>query len=387
MTDKLMIENLLNRLLVKCGAEIERRAQSAGGLAYPAQITFERNRCVRTLFPKSSCEKCIRGCQPQVMSLKNQSVSIEGNSSCTGCGKCIRECPTEAFSFGRFPLYGVLSALKTHFSNLRSKSSRSRPLVFVCPKATQEGQEFPTGCFGGVGPALLLLAHLIFNAEIKLHCSDCKKCSAASGKNAAQNLICACEKLSSDLGVDFRPTLFEVQPESNVDLGRRRFFSRVSERLQGICDVASLSGPAPKTDKVFPMLERELLLVAVEILKIKVPEFEIQEKFFPLPVVFKEKCTGCNLCVLLCPSGCLTSKTEDQRFKLLADPLRCVDCGRCIEVCPTKAMDMRSIPGSEEILSDSVRIVLTKDNLHEDESDQSAEARMREFFDTPIYRS
>ena len=48
---------------------------------------------------------------------------------------------------------------------------------------------------------------------------------------------------------------------------------------------------------------------------------------------------------------------------------------------------MRLIPGSEEILSDSVRIVLTKDNAHEDEQDQSAEARMREFFDTPIYRS
>ena len=50
-------------------------------------------------------------------------------------------------------------------------------------------------------------------------------------------------------------------------------------------------------------------------------------------------------------------------------------------------MDIRSIPGSEEILSDSVRIVLTKDNAHEDEPDQSAEARMHDFFDTPIYRS
>lgn len=387
MTDKLVIENLLNRLLVKCSTEIERRARLGGGIANSAQIAFERNRCVRTLFPKSSCEKCIEVCEPKVLSLKNQSVSIEESSSCTGCGKCIRECPTEAFSFGRFPLYNLLSALKTHFCNLRERPSHSRPLVFVCPKTAQESHAFPTGCFGGVSPALLLLAHLIFNAEIKLHCSDCKKCCAASVNNAAQNLINACEKLSSDLGVDFRPTLFEVQPENNVDLGRRRFFSRVSERLQGICDVASLSGPAPKTDKVFPMLERELLLAVIEILEIKDPKFEIQEKFFPLPAVFKEKCNGCNLCVLLCPSGCLTSKTEVQRFKLLADPLRCVDCGRCVEVCPSKAMVMRLIPGSEEILPDSVRIVLTKDNAHEDEPDQSAEARMREFFDTPIYRS
>ncbi len=387
MTENLLIENLLNQLLVKCSTEIERRARLGGGMANSAQIAFERNRCVRTLFPKSSCEKCIEVCQPKVLSLKNQSVSIEESFSCTGCGKCIRECPTEAFSFGRFPLYGVLSALKTHFCNLRSNSSLSRPLVFVCPKAAQDSREFPTGCFGGVSPAVLLLAHLIFNVEIKLHCSDCKKCCAASGNKAAQNLISACEKLSSDLGVDFRPTLFEAKAESNVDLGRRRFFSRVSERFQGICDVASFSGGAPKTDKVFPMLERELLLAAVEILRIKDPKFEIQEKFFPLPAVFKEKCNGCNLCVLLCPSGCLTSKTEDQRFKLLADPLRCADCGRCIEVCPTKAMDIRSIPGSEEILSDSVRIVLTKDNAHEDEPDQSAEARMHDFFDTPIYRS
>lgn len=386
MTDKSISESLLNQLLVKCSAELERRALYERSADQSARITFEKNRCVRTLFPKSSCGKCVQVCRPQVLSLKNQFISIE-ESGCTGCGACVRACSTEAFSFGQPTLFTVLTALKQRLSNLRADAPGPQTLTFVCPKATRAGEECLTGCFCGVNPSLLLLAHLIFKAEIKLHCSDCKKCSAASLKNPAHALISACEKLSSDLGIDFRPTLFEEKPESIADLKRRRIFSRLSERLQGIYDVASFSGAAPKTEKVFPMLEREVLLAAIQILKAQIPKFEIQDKFFPLPGVFKGKCTGCNLCVLLCPSGCLTGKSENQSFKLLADPLRCIDCGRCVEVCPPKAMVMRTIPGTEKVISDSIRIVLAEVHMQTNEAEQTAEDRMREIFHAPIYRS
>ena len=87
-------------------------------------------------------------------------------------------------------------------------------------------------------------------------------------------------------------------------------------------EIASLKGNAPKTEKVFPVLGREMLIDCIKLIRDKKTEYEITEKIFPLPGVYKNTCTGCNICVLLCPSGCLTSREKDGHFKLLADPLR-----------------------------------------------------------------
>lgn len=78
MTKISIEEDLLNRLLAKCSAEIERHAGSADS----ANITFEKNRCVKTLFPKSSCTQCVQVCREQALSIKDQTIAIE-NSECS----------------------------------------------------------------------------------------------------------------------------------------------------------------------------------------------------------------------------------------------------------------------------------------------------------------
>lgn len=78
MTKISIEEDLLNRLLAKCSAKIERHAGSADS----ANITFEKNRCVKTLFPKSSCTQCVQVCREQALSIKDQTIAIE-NSECS----------------------------------------------------------------------------------------------------------------------------------------------------------------------------------------------------------------------------------------------------------------------------------------------------------------
>lgn len=46
-----------------------------------------------------------------------------------------------------------------------------------------------------------------------------------------------------------------------------------------------------------------------------------------------DKCTGCGVCVDICPVKCL--KLEDG--KIAFDASKCVDCGKCIKACPTDA--------------------------------------------------
>lgn len=378
MTKKSIEEELLNRLLAKCSAEIERHAGSADC----ANITFEKNRCVRTLFPKSSCNQCVQVCREQALSIKDQTIFFE-NNDCSACGACIRACPTEAFSYGRYPLFSLLAALKHRLHDASAPSA----IAFTCPKAESRKKGIPVGCFNGVSPALLLLSHLLFKTKIELHSSDCARCSRNNGGCPTQALADDCEALGAKLGVQFRPECVEEKNGDEISLGRRRIFSRLSDRLHGICEITSLSGGAPKTDKVFTMPEREMFIAAIQLLKARRPGFEISEKIFPLPGVISGKCSGCNICTLLCPTGCLSDKTEEDHFKLTADPMRCTNCERCIEACPTQAMIMRSIPGTETIISDSVRIVLTEISAQTDEEEHTAEARMKEIFDVPIYRS
>ena len=145
-------------------------------------------------------------------------------------------------------------------------------------------------------------------------------------------------------------------------------------------EIASLKGNAPKTEKVFPVLGREMLIDCIKLIRDKKTEDEITEKIFPLPGVYKNTCTGCNICVLLCPSGCLTSREKDGHFKLLADPLRCVDCKRCVEACPEQNLVMRKLSGIPQILADDVQILLTGVRKPIEEDAASIEARTREIF-------
>ena len=50
----------------------------------------------------------------------------------------------------------------------------------------------------------------------------------------------------------------------------------------------------------------------------------------------KEKCTGCESCVEVCPVEAIEMKQE----KAVVNEEECVDCGQCVDECPVEAIDM-----------------------------------------------
>jgi len=58
-------------------------------------------------------------------------------------------------------------------------------------------------------------------------------------------------------------------------------------------------------------------------------------------VVDEDLCSGCSICVPLCPYEALSLKKVGEKFSLKIDDLRCKRCGVCVTACPSSAIQIK----------------------------------------------
>jgi len=61
----------------------------------------------------------------------------------------------------------------------------------------------------------------------------------------------------------------------------------------------------------------------------------------------REKCTGCKLCIKVCPCGAIEFKPEEKKIKIFL--ARCCFCSQCNDVCPVNCLSM----SNEFLLADA----------------------------------
>jgi len=52
----------------------------------------------------------------------------------------------------------------------------------------------------------------------------------------------------------------------------------------------------------------------------------------------REKCTGCQLCIKVCPTKAIEFIPEEKKVKIFV--ARCCFCAQCNDICPTSALSM-----------------------------------------------
>lgn len=56
---------------------------------------------------------------------------------------------------------------------------------------------------------------------------------------------------------------------------------------------------------------------------------------FPVPIINAARCTGCGLCVRVCPTHALMMKDG---LAIVTNPDACLYTGHCEQICPTQAI-------------------------------------------------
>jgi len=107
----------------------------------------------------------------------------------------------------------------------------------------------------------------------------------------------------------------------------------------------------------------------VEALKSKdtvlTPPVPVGKRFRGRLLYDKQKCTGCKLCIKICPANATEYLTEDKKILIHND--RCCFCAQCTEICPVKCLAMSdeafnsSFNRKEDIISDTGTINKTSE--------------------------
>ena len=69
-----------------------------------------------------------------------------------------------------------------------------------------------------------------------------------------------------------------------------------------------------------------------------IPPVPVPSKFRGKIAFNKAKCTGCRLCIDVCPTKAIEFIPEEKKVKIFVS--RCCFCAQCVEICPPKVLSM-----------------------------------------------
>ena len=69
-----------------------------------------------------------------------------------------------------------------------------------------------------------------------------------------------------------------------------------------------------------------------------IPPIPVPPKFRGKISLNREKCTGCQLCIKVCPTQAIEFIPEEKKVKIFVT--RCCFCAQCSDICPTGVLSM-----------------------------------------------
>ncbi|AXS84107.1 4Fe-4S dicluster domain-containing protein [Marinobacter sp. Arc7-DN-1] len=303
---------------------------------------LRNSRCVRYRFRYSQCSDCADNCPSEALTLGEEGVELDA-TRCSSCGLCVAACPVGAFRQPTFPTAAL------------AKPAEKR-LSVACKPSGEKG-DLLIPCLGDIEPALLAslsLRKIAVTLRGAGHCAECAY--APQGAEVLRILLEGMQALAESASTQSTlPVLSESVGGSGYRADRRQFFRRFSNRaVENFRAEDSLEVVPQQAIRAAPHFVPARRKLAETVLE----QLGGIDAASPLPALFgvavvtpiAGRCTGCEACARVCPTGALKIDETENRWVLRFDAARCVGCGVCIEACGAQALQIepRWYPGPVE---------------------------------------
>ncbi|MBN2869878.1 MAG: 4Fe-4S binding protein [Campylobacterales bacterium] len=332
-------------------------------------LNFSPVRCVRALSVHSICSDCSDSCPTAAISLAGRLPSIN-QALCVGCGGCVASCPTEALNLDDFSATEFFFSFAAEEENLVSCQKNVPCLAALSPEhmialcGLKKGLTLDTG-----------------------HCAGCE----IGGKvleplrSSVENVNYLLEATESEHRVECNDIAFR-DPQEQEYKERRDFFKTF--HLRGIAKVRNdfekeilrttdeyvdyAVDTAHTQDLRMKKItdRRKLFYTAMKRLE-KPSLYHIVEAdritFTSQKLMDEAKCTACEMCYRVCPTGALSSDMRNSKIDF--DPFLCVKCHLCHDVCETDAITLSTSYNLKEWYEPAVQNLVTYSVRRCDECD------------------
>ena len=347
-------------------------------------------RCVAVRNRHSTCRKCADVCLADAIEIEKNEITIDAGA-CVACGACIAVCPTSAL-ISVDPMEEELAAAVA-----ATTAAADGVTVIACARkaARQVGDPDKYAvvpCLARMDERLLVELASRGITDIQLVDGTCATCKYRAAEPCIDDTVAsACELLAavgSDAVItrtaDFPANVHVADLRKAVGAARREFFTSSGHYAK---DVAKTAAEKVVNDKLrqlklakeeqslrdklgvkngagkMPVIDAERNLEILDAMsRIGEPvEPEMFTRIFGDVEVDVEKCSGCGMCVMFCPTDALRKgydqpENEDMQY-LEFSVAECTQCNLCADACLKKCIEVVPMVSTTELFDFEPRLV------------------------------
>lgn len=312
--------------------------------------TADPSLCKRVRFRPSGCQECRKVCPENAISLSPGPTIGEG---CLDCGLCQTACPTEVFEDRLNSDRRLLREAASLLGNGTASLSSRHRLVISCERAQRpEEPGLRVPCLGRLGENVLLGVAVAGFGEVVLRKGICSECRWKRGESLLGRSLDRASLLLNRPGFgQVRVTVEERAKRGDAHWRRRAFFSRLAGGVKASATRVASSGENRTRDDTpgdngsqsmaRGLRGRRLLRALLGETQCEDAREVPYDRSLPWARVRVDEtaCSGCRICVSVCPTEALGEVAGDDWYSLSFDASACTNCSLCEEACVEKAIE------------------------------------------------
>lgn len=330
-----------------------------------SSVVLDSDRCLDTKYKYSDCEACFDICP--VNAIKQTKPPILNTEDCLNCLACLPICPAGAYRADD----AIPSLLRC------ANRAQVDNIDLVCnhhpnPDEGVDGSELGIrvrGCLAGLGSATFLSLSLFNFKRITIRNDECESCELHSlhtyiqrNVKQAQFFLSNWDECKVEISMANNPKTTSAErplwDADNPPLSRRDLFHFASSQSR-LAIARSLNKDVYSSKHPLGQ-ERRRELAAIDQIMEENPanhDFKLEGMGYSLPSI-SEKCTACEACARICPTGAIRVERDENHFQLLFSPRACIACDICQRICLVSAVKIDTAPTFQQIFPQFTSIIL-----------------------------